>query len=108
MRLLDLNIIVVFSLAKVTFCVVDFVNEYTHGKIFVLKLCNSLLWALLSSLQLMRRYRGLSGHIGSRTHCSTAGSRVKPNRMGHMVAFPMIDSIPNIYTTNTTHCLDIF
>lgn len=61
----------------------------------------SLLWALLSSLQLMRRYRGLSGQSGSRTHCSTAGSRVKPNRRGHREAFPMMDSIPKIYTTHT-------
>lgn len=68
------------------------------------KLPNSPLRALLSSLQLIRRYRGLSGHMGSRTHCRTAGSRVNPRRRGHMDAFPMMASIPKTYMTDTPPC----
>lgn len=75
------------------------------GTLYLFTIC-LLLWpwtlsvsplqALLSSLRLIRRYLGLSGQKGSRTHCRMAGTKVKPRRRGHREAFPMMDSSPKI------------
>lgn len=47
---------------------------------------------------MIRRYLGLSGQKGSRTHCSTAGSTVKARRRGHREGVPMRAWVPKTCT----------